>query len=236
MLADHGDDRTGENPLVCRFGGVIVIDGSAGRILAVDGVTGRTVSALGDRSVDSAIIEAGERARLIDDAGERIREGGMLHAVENHRADGYLSCVGFASGFGGYNLGQQVNVRAAEAPQAGRARNAQGGKRLGPGNAVLREAVVALEGNDSLARLFAENAVYGAGIVAKLLSGASEFCGPRRPVSPLWRALPRFPDRRRRDWRRRRRYRAESEQRLLRRAVGERCGVSWEQLLCYHIV
>ena len=95
----------------------------------------------------------------------------MLHAVENHRADGYLSCVGFASGFGGDNLGQQVNVRAAEAPQAGRARDAQGGKRL----AVLREAIVALEGNDSLARLFAENAVYGAGIVAKLFQARLDF-------------------------------------------------------------
>ena len=99
MLSNHGDDRAGENPLVGGLGWVIIIDGAAGRILAINCVTGSPVSAFRHRGVDTAVIETGEGSGLLNDAGERIGEGGVLHAVQDHSAHGHLSGVWLAPGF-----------------------------------------------------------------------------------------------------------------------------------------
>ena len=53
VLANHRDDGAGKDPLVRGFCGIVIIDRTAGRVLAVDGVARGAVGAVCHGRVDT---------------------------------------------------------------------------------------------------------------------------------------------------------------------------------------
>ena len=110
MVANLGDNSSGANPLVGCLIRIIVIECTAGRIGAIESLTSCAACRVGDSFVDLSIGNGGEGARLIDNTGDAVREGGGLHAVEDNCADCYLTDIGFSAGFGGDDAGEQFKV------------------------------------------------------------------------------------------------------------------------------
>ena len=97
MLPDDRDERPRPDPRAGGRGRIEIIDRAAGGIDAVECIARGAVGALRDRLIELPIRDARERAALIDDAGERIRERRVLDAVENDGADGHLAGVRLAA-------------------------------------------------------------------------------------------------------------------------------------------
>ena len=57
MFSDYGNDGPGENPLVGRAVGIVVINGAAGGIPSVDGVARRAVCGISDRLVELPVVD-----------------------------------------------------------------------------------------------------------------------------------------------------------------------------------
>ena len=87
MLPDDRDERPRPDPRAGGRGRIEIIDRAAGGIDAVECIARGAVGALRDRLIELPIRDARERAALIDDAGERIRERRVLDAVEHDGAD-----------------------------------------------------------------------------------------------------------------------------------------------------
>ena len=113
MLAYYGDDRAGEDPFICGFVRVIIIDSPAGGIPAVDSVPCGIVGAVCYRSIDAAVVQAGESAGLIDNPCQCVGKGGVFDAVQNNGAYSHLACIRFPAAFSGDDPGQKVNIRTA---------------------------------------------------------------------------------------------------------------------------
>ena len=166
VLSDHNDEGSGPDPFARGFRGIEIVNCAAGGVPPVQGVARRLIRAVGHRLVELAVIDAGERAVLINDAGNGIRKGWMADSVEHHRADCDLSGIGLSSGLGGDEAGEQIHLRAA----AGRAAlNAHGGERLRARFPIDRETVFLLEETNGLFRSAAVYAVHRSGIIAPVL-------------------------------------------------------------------
>ena len=98
VVAYYLSDWTAEHPFVCCFFGIIIVDCAAAWIPAVDAVLRRFSCGVDNWLAPVAVVQGGEGARLVDDPGNCIRKGGVLHAVEDDRAHGYLPCVAFTAG------------------------------------------------------------------------------------------------------------------------------------------
>ena len=96
MTADYDDQRTRPDPFAGGLGRVKIVDRAAGGVPAVEGVLRGAIGAGRDRLVELAVVDAGEGAVLIDDAGDGIRERRMADAVEHDGADGDLAGIGLS--------------------------------------------------------------------------------------------------------------------------------------------
>ena len=110
MLTDDGDERARPDPRARGRRGIEIVDRTAGRVDPVERVACSAVGALGDRLVELPVIQAGERAGLVDNSGDGIWERRMLHPVEDDRADRDLPLIGFAARLGGNKPREQVDV------------------------------------------------------------------------------------------------------------------------------
>lgn len=99
MVADSFNNRAGTNPGIGGFGRIIIIDGSAGGIPSVERVACGVIRGVADRLIKLSVGDGGESPRLINDAGQRIREGRVLNAIKNHGSHSYLSGIVFAACF-----------------------------------------------------------------------------------------------------------------------------------------
>ena len=147
MVADGDDQRARPDPGAGRGGGIEVIQRAAAGVAAAERVAGRAPGAFGDGLVKLSVGDGGEGVGLVDDAGDRVREGGMAHAVEHDRADRDLAVIGLAARLGGNDARQEilVSLSAAFLPSSARRRDAEGGERGIADLAVDGEAVFALE-------------------------------------------------------------------------------------------
>ena len=159
MASDHGDDRARENPLIRGFRGIIIVDRAAGGIGPVDGVPRGPISGICNRGVDSPVVQAGKRARLIDDPREGVGERGVGDTVDDDRADRHLPQVRLAARFGRNDPGKQVDVALSELSLPGGRADAERGQRLAPGDPDGCQPVAFLELNHGFARLLSENTV-----------------------------------------------------------------------------
>ena len=110
VLAYFDDKRPRPYPFACRGDGIEIVYSAIARVPAVQRVARRAVGALGDRLVELPVIQAGERAGLVDNSGDGIWERRMLHPVEDDRADRDLPLIGFAARLGGNKPREQVDV------------------------------------------------------------------------------------------------------------------------------
>lgn len=79
------------------FFGVIIVNGAAAWIPAIDAILRRLTCGVSNWLAPVAVVQGCEGARLVDYSCNRIRERGMLHAVENDRAYGDLPRIAFAA-------------------------------------------------------------------------------------------------------------------------------------------
>ena len=93
MLPNAGDDRTGANPTVRGFVGIVIVESAAGGVGAIEGIPCSAAGRVGDRFIDLTVGDGGEGSGLVDDPGEGVGEGGMLHPVQDHRSHGHLPDV-----------------------------------------------------------------------------------------------------------------------------------------------
>ena len=173
MLPDDRDERPRPDPRAGGRGRIEIIDRAAGGIDPIECIARGAVGALRDRLIELPIRDARERAALIDDAGERIRERRVLDAVEHNGADGHLAGVRLAAGLRRDQAREQIDLRtgraAGTAGIAGIASTrgqSHGRQRLVAGLAVDREAVFLLEGAHGALGAAAVDTVHGTGIVA----------------------------------------------------------------------
>lgn len=110
MLADGDYRRARPYPLARGRGGVEVIHRAAARIPAAERVARGTVSALGDGLVELSVVHAGEGVGLVDDAGNAVREGRVVDAVEYHGADRDLSGIRLSPRLGGNEPCEEIFV------------------------------------------------------------------------------------------------------------------------------
>ena len=189
MLADVYDERARPDPFAGGGDGVKIVDGAVARVPAVHGVPGGAIGALGHRLVELAVVQAGEGPGLIDDLRDRVGEGRVADAVEDHGADGDLALIGLPSRLGGDEAGQEVDCAAA--PAAGLPAGAsahghtEGREGLVPHLPVRREAVFLLEPAHGLLGLAAVNAVHRAEIVAPVFKAGLDLAHGGAGGAPL---------------------------------------------------
>lgn len=110
MLSDAGDDRTGANPTVGGFVGVIIVKSAAGGVRAVERIPCSAAGRVGDRFVDLTIGDGGEGSGLVDDTGDAVGKGGGFHPIEDDSADSDLTDIRFSPSFGGDDAGKQFQI------------------------------------------------------------------------------------------------------------------------------
>ena len=112
MLADCCHLLARPYPRTCGGCGIEIVDAAVGWVPAVERVLCGAKRGVVWREIDLSVINCCERATLVDDARDCVREVGVLHAVENDGADCDLPSVGFAARFGVDGLGKQILVAA----------------------------------------------------------------------------------------------------------------------------
>ena len=115
VVADAFDYRTGANPLIAGLIRIKIVDGTAGGVGAVEGFLGGPLGGLVDFLIDLAIGDGSEGPRLVDDPGNGVREGRMLHTVEYYSAYSNLADIGLSPGFCGDDAGQQLVIAVRDA-------------------------------------------------------------------------------------------------------------------------
>ena len=100
MLPNAGDDRTGANPTVRGFVGIVIVESAAGGVGAIEGIPCSAAGRVGDRFIDLTVGDGGEGSGLVDDAGDAVGEGGGFHPIEDNGTDSDLTDIRFSAGFG----------------------------------------------------------------------------------------------------------------------------------------
>ena len=99
MVADPLDDRAGADPGIGGFGGIIIVDGTAGGIPAIECIAGSVIGGVADGLIELPVGNGGKGTRLIDHAGQGIGKGRVLNAIQNNGAYCNLSGIVFAACF-----------------------------------------------------------------------------------------------------------------------------------------
>ena len=107
------DYRTRKHPGVGCLCRIIIVYGAAGGVPSVNGIPRRLLRSRSGGDIPVAVSHAGKSAGLINNAGNAVRKGWMLHAVQHNRSNCDLSGITFAPRFGGNHLCQQINIIAA---------------------------------------------------------------------------------------------------------------------------
>lgn len=63
MLPNAGDDRTGANPTVRGFVGIVIVESAAGGVGAIEGIPCSAAGRVGDRFIDLTVGDGGEGSR-----------------------------------------------------------------------------------------------------------------------------------------------------------------------------
>ena len=79
VLADGIDNGAGTDPLVGGGPGIIIVNRAAAGIYAVERISGRPIGGIGHRLVKLPVIQAGESAGLVNDAGDGVRAVSYTH-------------------------------------------------------------------------------------------------------------------------------------------------------------
>ncbi len=183
MASDDDDQRPRPDPFTRGFGGVEIVNCAAGGIPAVQRILRGAVGASRDGLVELAVIDTGEGAVLIDDAGDGIREGRMAHTVEHHGADGDLAGIGLSPRLGGDQAREQIELRASGRRCRG---YAEGGQCLRAALAVDGQAVLFLKRSNRFFRAAAVYAVDRAGIITPLLESGLDLADGLSAAAALY--------------------------------------------------
>lgn len=148
MLSDAGDDRTGANPTVGGFVGVIIVKSAAGGVRAVERIPCSAAGRVGDRFVDLTIGDGSEGSGLVDDTGDAVGKGGGFHSIEDDSADSDLTDIRFSPSFGGDDAGKQFQISIGNRCAGGRGGNANQLEGFPVGDAGSGQTVLFLEAFD----------------------------------------------------------------------------------------
>ena len=148
MLPNAGDDRTGANPTVRGFVGIVIVESAAGGVGAIERIPCSAAGRVGDRFIDLTVGDGGEGSGLVDDAGDAVGEGGGFHPIEDNGTDSDLTDIRFSAGFGGDDAGKQFQIGIGNRCAGGRGGNANQRESLLIGDTGSGQTVLLLEAFD----------------------------------------------------------------------------------------
>lgn len=148
MLPNAGDDRTGANPTVRGFVGIVIVESAAGGVGAIEGIPCSAAGRVGDRFIDLTVGDGGEGSGLVDDAGDAVGEGGGFHPIEDNGTDSDLTDIRFSAGFGGDDAGKQFQIGIGNRCAGGRGGNANQFEGFPVGDAGSGQTMLFLEAFD----------------------------------------------------------------------------------------